>query len=326
MNKRSISDHSIFGEYKKTEDRVTAALLHVINEGGQLVVERLFGDLFDIPSNNINVIPQAYHGSSNPDGELSCDCKYNIFIESKIKPNDINEKQLKNHIALTNPADNRYLIYLTPDKKKPLLLQSLMVEWLDWQTIIERLLGIIADEVVSDLVVFLIKQFIMLVEHVVYKKREKNRCSNDHEDDALPLEEYGKEERVIIVGGHWGEDVALDYGFYACQPYRYFKPARYIAFYHQNRIKYLFEIIGEPKESERLDIISKVVTSNYLTAKEPHYDGSPRKYIELKLVSTFEPEIVNDKKDKNGKPCAFVQGQTYTTFDNIMKANKTSQL
>lgn len=117
MHNKSISNQSIFGEYKKPEDRVTAALLHVIQVGGQMVVERLFGDHFDIPSNEINVIPQSYQKQSNPDGEISCDSKYNIFIESKIVPDAINEKQLLGHMALTNPAQCRFLIYLTPDNK-----------------------------------------------------------------------------------------------------------------------------------------------------------------------------------------------------------------
>ena len=98
-----------------------------------MVVERLFGDHFDIPSNEINVIPQSYQKQSNPDGEISCDSKYNIFIESKIVPGAINEKQLIKHMELTNPAQCRYLIYLTPDIEKPMLLQHFMVEWMDWE-------------------------------------------------------------------------------------------------------------------------------------------------------------------------------------------------
>ena len=322
MSKRTISDQSIFGEYKRAEDRVTAALLHIMNIGGPIVVERLFGDKFDIPANLISIIPQSYHGNSVPDGELECNCKFNIFIESKIVPDVIDEKQLQNHISLTNPAENKYLIYLTPDMSAPTILNSFNVEWMSWDTIIERLTGIIADGLAGAILKYLIEQFILLVKHLVRNKlpKQSKRVVKEQSDES------GKEERVIIVGGHWGENVALDYGFYACQPYRYFKPARYMAFYHQNRIKYLFEIIGNPVESERLDKISKITTTNYFTAKEPHYDGSSRKYFELKRVKTFKSEIVNDKKDKNNNPCAFTQGQTYTTYDRIINAIKTSQL
>lgn len=322
LNVKQITDQSIFGEYKKAEDRVTAALLHVINAGGQMVVERLFSDYFDIPSNNINVIPQSYHKDSIPDGELSCDCKYNIFIESKIISNAINEEQLKNHISLTNTAQNRYLIYITPDKTHPEILQNFMVEWMDWHTVVNRLLGIIADELAGELLTFLINQFVLLVDHLVYSEKKPREVLKDIDYDP----DFGKDERVIIVGGRWGEDVALNYGFYACQPNRYFKPARYIAFYHQNRIKYLFEIEGNPIESVDLRSIPHISSSTYFTDKDSHYAGNPCKYFKLKQIQTFESEITNDKVDKNGNPCAYIQGQAYTTYEKITNSIKTSQL
>lgn len=323
MHNKSISNQSIFGEYKKPEDRVTAALLHVIQVGGQMVVERLFGDHFDIPSNEINVIPQSYQKQSNPDGEISCDSKYNIFIESKIVPDAINEKQLLGHMALTNPAQCRFLIYLTPDIKKPILLHHHLVEWMSWDTVLEKLVEIVEDGLTGELLKYLIEQFILLVKHLVFTKKRKDCttdvvCDNDEDRD--------KDKRVIIVGGSWGEDVALKYNVYACQPYRYFKPARYIAFYHQNRIKHLFEIIGTPKESVDLRIIKDLVKSNYFTVKEPHYAGDQRKYFKLKHVHEFSPEVKNDKTSQNGNPCAFTQKQAYTTYDKIMKATKTSDL
>ena len=129
---KSITNISVFGEYKKPEDRVTAALLHVLNAGGQPVVERLFGDLFDIPANDINIISQSHQGNSIPDGEISCDCKYNIYIESKIALNVINQTQLANHLQLTNPAENKYLCYITPDPNIPQGLVGLPVGWLSW--------------------------------------------------------------------------------------------------------------------------------------------------------------------------------------------------
>lgn len=324
MNKKSISNQSIFGEYKKPEDRVTAALLHVIQVGGQMVVDRLFGDYFDIPSNEINVIPQSYQKHSNPDGEVSCDSKYNIFIESKIVPNAINEKQLMGHMALTNPAQSRFLIYLTPDPVKPMLLQKFMVEWMNWEAVLEKLAEIVAEGLASELLKYLIDQFVLLVKHLVLEKKQKV-CSTDVVCDYYNYDE-DRDQRVIIVGGSWGEDVALKYSVYVCQPYRYFKPARYIAFYHHNRIKYLFEIIGTPIESVDLRSIKNLVKSDYFTIKEPHYAGDPRKHFKLELVHEFNPEIVNDKISKNRTPCAFTQKQAYTTYKKIMKAKKTSQL
>jgi hypothetical protein len=51
----------------------------------------------------------------------------------------------------------------------------------------------------------------------------------------------------------------------------------------------------------------------------------PRQVIYIKLFLEVDP-IVNDTLDKNGKPCAFTQGNRYTTIDLIKKAKKTSEL
>ena len=318
---KSIEDVSIFGEYKKPEDRVTAALLHVLNAGGQPIVERLFVDLFDIPSNNVDVISQSYHENSIPDGEISCDSKYSIYIENKISPNSIDRTQLANHLQLTNPAENKYLCYITPDSSIPLALKELSVGWLSWQEVIERLSGILADGIADRLLVFLIKQLIQLIKHVVYKEMDSNS------KEAQSYKPILDEERVIIVGGSWGEDVALKYGFYACQENRFFMPAKYITFYHHNRIKYVFEI-EEIQESVDISTIPYVAKLDYFTVKEVNYTPRNRKYMKLKPVHTCEPEIQNDKVDKNGNPCAFIQGQTYTTYPKITAATtmKTSQL
>lgn len=316
---QSITNISIFGEYKKPEDRVTAALLHVLNAGGQPVVERLFGELFDIPDNDINIISQSHQGNSIPDGEISCDCKYNIYIESKIVPNAINQTQLVNHLKLTNPAENKYLCYITPDVDIPQELKDLPIGWLSWISVIDYLSGILADGIADRLLFFLIEQLIQLIKHVVYK--EQGVTTKDAQSYMPILDD----ERVIIVGGRWGEDVALNYEFYACQENRFFMPAKYIAFYHQKRIKYVFEI-EEIKESVDISTISHITHSSYFSIKEKNYIHQYRKYMKLRLVHTCNPEIKNDKVDKNGKPCAFIQGQTYTTYTKIKTATKTSQL
>ena len=36
--------------------------------------------------------------------------------------------------------------------------------------------------------------------------------------------------------------------------------------------------------------------------------------------------IINDQKDKNGRPTPFTFGQRYVTLDSLMSANKTSEL
>lgn len=319
-----VKNKSIFGEYSKSEDRVTTALLQILHFGGHELVDYVFPECF-LPSNAINVNSQVMNASSRPDGEISCDCHYHIFIESKIVANAMKKQheitQLANHRLLVSHGSSKWLVYITPDESCPTELENLSdVIWVNWTTIIERLNGFPNND---NLLQFLINQFKLLVEHIVYNK-QGHHVSNQ----GLMFSEEERaavDKRVIIVGGAWGENVALKYGFYACQEGRFFKPAKYLAFCYKNRIQYLFEIVGDPQDSVNLKKITDIAP-DYFVSEDPNYDESPRKYFKLKMIHEFIPVIQNDSRDKNGKPCAFVQRQTYTEYDVIMKAKKTSEL
>lgn len=325
---KSITDFSIFGEYKNDEDRLTAALLQVLHYGGHPLIANLFGDTLDLPSNEVNVIPQSVQEDSRPDGEITCDCHYQIFIESKIVLNDIRDDQLKNHCKLANPSNGQYLMYLTPDDTKPQKLELLsgLVEWMSWSQISAALESYL-QETTDELLVFLIRQLIILIDHILKKTlKTRKRVANQETSTTKDTRQIeSADNNVIIVGGHWGENIAKNYNFYACQPNRFFYDARYIAFYHQNRIKELFRIVDKPIES--IDIQTcKQISPTYFKDAEPGYTPQQRKLFLLEHIHTFDPSIQNDKVDKNGHSCAFVQRQTYTSYDKIMAAIKTSDL
>ena len=312
---KSITDQSIFGEYKNAEDRLTAALLQVMHYGGHPLIAYLFGDILDLPSNDVNIIPQSVQNDSRPDGEIRCNCQYQIFIENKIIPNAVNDRQLANHCKLVNPDDT---------KPQKLELLSGFVEWISWDNVSDVLEMFLSTNS-NELLKFLIRQLILLIANTVKKKIKKTVKSKSQKDSHDVEQILQPHETVIIVGGRWGENIASKYNFYACQENRFFLDASYIAFYHQNRIKELFRIIGKPINS--IDIhtcpeISKV----YFSKEEPNYHPQKRKLFLLEHVHTFNPEISNDKVDKNGHSCAFVQRQTYTTYDRIMSATYTSEL
>lgn len=318
----NVGNKSIFGEYSKPEDRVTMAFLQILHYGGHELVNYVFPEC-NLPSNTINVCSQVVKPDSRPDGEISCDCHYHIYIESKIKVGVMSNKheidQLNNHRKLVSAGSSNWLIYITPDQKCPKNLENLAnIVWVNWTTLIERLEGYATND---NLLVFLIVQFKILVEYVLEINISCVSCT------GLTLKEESTtiNKRVIIVGGSWGENIALKYGFYACQERRYFKPAKYLAFCYKNRIKYLFEIIGEPLESVDLYNITDIAKDYFIDA-DPYYDHSPRKYFKLKKIHEFDPVIKNDSRDKNNKQCAFVQRQTYTEYDVIMRAKKTSDL
>lgn len=230
MNNRDISTYSIFGEYKQPENRVTAALLHILRIGGEcLIKEMLREDWFPLPDSDIKVETQVGNAESIPDGKLSCSFNFQLFIESKVQINAINQKQLDNHrrqISIDNGNDR--LIYITPDSTKPKELGEGEL-WYNWKRIVDIL---VKYENKNELLNYLIEQFKLLVEN-------------------LGLYDYSH-DRVIIVGGAYGENVALKYGFYACQNNRSFLSSKYLAFAHKNRIEYLFEIIGNPEDDVNL--------------------------------------------------------------------------
>ena len=319
MNK-TISNQAIFGEYKNAEDKVTAALLQVLHYGGHKLVCSVFADI-DLPSNDINISPQVHVGESRPDGLVSCDCKFKIYIESKIFEHALNtdhaKRQLEANKKLSSQTDGIWMIYITPDKDKPDELEDTQIMWTNWQTIVDTLR---LYETQDTLVKFLIEQFCLFVDHLVFQKRGAVAA------EVLPVSclEEDKNQRVIIVGGSWGEDVALEYGFYACQNGRFFHPSKYMAFYHKNRIKNLFEIVDGPKDD--VVLTPNLVGDDYLRIKDPNYDGTPCRYFKLKHVKEFNPVIENDSRDRNGNICAFTYNQRYTTYDSIIVATKTSEL
>lgn len=298
---RNIANYSIFGEYKQTENRVTAALLHILRIGKEeLITTVLNRGGWDLPSSDIAVETQFNDKNSIPDGKLSCNFSFQLFIESKININDINIVQLENHKRLIK-SDSDKLIYITPDSQCPKELLDEEVIWYNWEQITEILINYDTD---NELLQFLIEQFKLLIEN-------------------LGLLDYTS-ERVIIVGGSFGEVVALKYNFYACQNRRSFSSAKYLAFAFKHRIKYLFEITEEPEDDVDLKQRSDINPS-YFKELDPNYNGL-RKLFKLKLLHEFSPQIENNSVDKKGIRCAFVQRQTYTTYDKIMKAKYTSDL
>ena len=317
--------------YRVDENKVTSAFLQILHYAGHDLVSYLLGEC-DLPSNEINVESQVYNAQtvSRPDGLISCDCCYKIYVESKIQPdaldNERDKKQLQEHLKLLG-SSGVWLIYLTPDDSQPACLNNHKnLIWFGWKDLLARLQDYQTED---KLVLFLIEQFEMILERLVLC-RNNRACSRKQKDGLDVCEEedgISADDRVIIVGGRWGEDVTLKYHFYACQPNRYFKEARYMAFCYQNRIKYLFEITETPLEAVHIENDAYVLGTGYFKDNaEPNYQPEDRKLFKLKRVEDYNGEIRNDQKDKNGNICAFVQRQRYTTIDKFRQAEKTSQL
>lgn len=308
----NVAQQSVFGTYSQKENQVTSALLKILeaDRGGDLLNDFLqsLGDN-GLPEKSLSLEAQKYIDDKDvhsiPDGLISCNYAFKIYIESKLSE-DINRDQLENHKKLIagDRDGNNKLIYITKHATRPAELSEGIL-WTNWSELL-RFLKAYEPEESNVILDYLIEQFELLITSLgLY-------------DDS--------EKRVVIVGGRWGEPVALEYGFYACQANRYFKKSKYLAFYYDQRIKYLFEVIGEKKDCVDIRELKGEVPEEYFRKREPNYQPENRTFFKLKKVHEFMPVIENDTVSRTGRRVAFTQGQTYTTYDRIMKAKKTSEL
>lgn len=310
MSKNKIEDQAVFGCYSQSENKVTLALLKVLERAkGDALLRNLIeeADGEDLPDNNIllesQVTDTAEH--SIPDGKISCQYAFQYFIESKLSE-DIPAKQLQQHLEAVRKTPNAHLIYITQHSQRPKeLMEHKDVLWTNWTKVTECLRSY-EDDNNDPVLKYLIEQFELFVR------------SNNVYDDS--------ENRVLIVGGNFAEDVALKYNFYACQANRSFRNTGYIAFLRKKKISYLFKIVGEVKDAVNLREEPSIVPPSYFDEVELDYQGTPHKLFKLERVEEFAGPIIDDSVDKNGKHCAFVQRQGYTTLDQFMNAKVTSDL
>ncbi len=303
----NITDQSVFGNYSQKENQVTCALLKILEaDEDEALLQALLREIGGecLPEKTLKIETQGKnpYGRSVPDGHLSCHYAFDIYIESKLGT-IIDRGQLVEHTQLLETDKNVKLIYITQHSERPNILPE-EVLWTNWTKIYE-IVNRVHEDGVNPVMDYLIEQFYLLLRSLKLYDDSKNR--------------------VIIVGGSWGEQVALEYGFYACQADRSFKKAKYIAFYHQHRICYLFEIEGEPISNVNIRTLTDIVPEEYFLVKDPNYEGE-RTFFKLKKAKEFSPAIKNDKESCTGKPVAFTQKQTYTTYEKIMKAKTTSDL
>ena len=321
----NIEDISIFGDYKQAENRITSALLHIFNVGGEELIRFLVNEKLNkiFPSSKIEISAQEKEISSVPDGKLKCSFKFEIFIESKITET-IDETQLKNHLKLIDGKEENILLYITKHKEKPKLLAE-EVSWSNWNQMLEWINEYIENEGIEEgeLLNYLFDNF---------EKLLRNTNATTEKWDA------GSNKRVVIfAGGVWGEDVAKNCKLYFCQYDRSIRPSGYIGFYSKGRIKHCYEINEAPKKDQQLLDYPKLVdyfkTNGFIDDDEKLLNSEfpwierPHIHQVFKLGPAININTIkNVEKDKNLKPIAYAQGQRYTTYNKIIKAKDTSEL
>ena len=303
-----IEDISIFGEYKQAENRVTAAFLQICKVGGEDFIRFLTNQLnIQLPSSEIEIQSQVKGITTVPDGLLESNFSFKLYVESKIKPNTVNPTQLVGHQKqIVNSND--FLLYLTPDDNKPVILGQ--THWANWIQIINTFNDYLQTSQSDNkqLLEFLVEHFNTLLDNL-------NLLG-----DTWDL----NNDNVIILAGSWAEGVALNYNYYICQNRRSFKSARYLAFYNNNQIRHVFEIIKSPENE--VNLLLRPEFTNYIKQAEPNYSGVLKKVFTLKFYQSIGT-IINDQIDKNGNPCPYTYGQPrYTTLPTLISSTRTSQL
>lgn len=303
----NIGDLSIFGTYSQNENRVTSALLHILKIGGTDFIAEVIAQLDDIefPNNEINIVTQEKENNNIYDGLLECNFSFRVLIESKITPSSINKIQLQGLLNnVTSPND--YIVYITTDLNKPNELEDHSnVYWSNWENILNILKS--KSELKSNILIFLINEFEKLL------------------DSLNLLYAITDDERVQIVAGKSGEPIALKYGFYACQNNRTIRNSKYLAFYNNQGVHTLFEIIGSPINDYNL--LANPSLKDYIRNYEPNYSQDERRqFYQLKLLRQ-DLTIKNNILNKNEKITPFTMGVfRYTTYDALLNARTTSDL
>lgn len=340
----SIEELSVFGNKKQQENRVTDALLMIVNRGKHDLVSYLFSDCCEVGVSEFCVSSQIHCKGTNsvPDGLIqSKQTDYSIYIETKLtcldeSPNGHDQIQLKNHLSISEfnqPVQQITLLYITNDEEKPKSLQEKeSVGWINWKTLLTKLKEY-AKELTHDVILaYLVDEFIKLIQSTIHNfsfmpsVQNQVPISISAEQEVLPdLDDAVKcDERVAIVGGRWATVVAELFKFYACQPGRRFKPFNYIAFYYDKQIKAVYKLRQAPIDNYRYLQDRQVVNLGYLG------------YLSSKGVTPDMNELVKlfwlDGSNLLTHPIAhnhqyaYVQKQRYTTISKILAARTTDDL
>ena len=250
-----------------------------------------------------------------------------MWIETKTTGDTVNSRQLNNHLNSLGRGEN--LLLLTPDDQAPSGLHS-TVAWSNFRTLASAVEDILEDESdpPSEREAFLLREFILMLRQ-----------------DGL-LDSTAPRVMVLAARMAWPEYQRLS--VYKCgpnKPMQRIKDSDHLAFYVNGqiqprvpRIKSVLESIDMTKQGEIESLeesqrrLAEELRESIYIHDEIHQFGGARKVLFLSgpeddETVTLERAIINDKKDKNGKPTPFTFGQPrYITLESLKWASTTSEL
>lgn len=317
----------LFATYHQAENIVTATFLAVLQRLSLANIDRILGALLGDTGFNLVTFDNQHRGTQSvPDAWIGTGAS--IWMETKIYPDAVDLHQLRNHRKALKAGER--LLLLTPDDSQPANLPEGVI-WSNFDTLAGAVEDILSDgeEPPSEREAFLLREFIRML-------RQRGLI------DA-------NKPRVMVIGANRAWPMYQDLGIYRCsvsKPMRALKATDYLGFYAGGEIKPLVpRFIAEIESLDlRREAEIEAITDTALKGlaeglrnkvnelrQWPHFDNTLKIMF---LSGPGDPEtenlgkpIVNDKKDKNGKPAPFTYGQPrYVTLESLQAATKTSEL
>jgi len=306
-----IDDLSIFGDYKSEENKLTAAILQILRRGGERLIREFSAAAgFVLPDNEIDILSQVTEDGCTPDGLKRSQFSFSLYVESKVVPNAINKRQLSALVRLQERRDDATILYITPDLQRPAHLEGEPVAWMSWLRVRDALVEYLetregeSDDVLA-----------FLVDHFSTFAARLGVLGQSWEPPA---------GSVLVVPAKNTWHINDEYRLYVCQNRRSFRPSEWIAFYVNGEIRRVYKIEGEPEQ----DVIpaSDPLLSTFF-GKSPYRSNAQEPHMVMRLGERRDVgPVKNDSVDHAGRPCAFVQGQRYTTMAELESAARTSDL
>lgn len=312
---------NLFSTYSTGENRVTASFLAVLRSLSLDRIHRILGALLEQSEFELVAFQnQPSKGAAGvPDAIIQSSCR--LLIETKIKRNSVNRKQLERHLERFNGAmeATRLLLVLTPDNSEPRVFDSLKDDRLVWASFaaLDQAIDEMLDdktEVVSEREAFLLRELqnMLMAENLI-----------------------GSANDVVVVPARNAWPEYEKYHAYVCQADRPFQPVDRVAFYSFGQVHPLVPKILE--SHEHVDFVpgkhkgKMGALIDTLLGETTRKEGTVYKVILLSPPDSadtlrLDAPIPNNLTSKRGRTTAFTQNQRYVASERLKMAKKTSDL
>lgn len=351
-NKRSMKP--IFSTYSQQENRVTSTIMAVLERLPFRIVEVILQRLIeaDGTENLLKFENQSQGKKNNSSGSIPdafIGASFGFWIETKIRRNTLKSQQLERHLDHVNDDgakrkyENRYLLVITPDIKKPECIARICgnngnnnslcwVNFSDFCEIISRIADHNQNEWKENLGFLLAERDRDLLKELYHFIKETKGLLG--------------EDEVLIIPARVAFDEFKKYGAYVCQQNRPFRYITHIGFYRNKRIERNFPKVIARFDSLRLtgniiednddrlvpdqkdllkrygdklcDLYNKIKRDGYRTTDELGFDDYQIFLLDAKNG------IILDEAIRHERGGAWVQGQRYIPLAALDKSPKTT--